>query len=136
MSKWQVVVDAINIYNKDSEKYRKRKESNPKSFYCGIISIVYAIVGVMLGFGAIYGTMWLFDNVDSSGQFFISIATVFGAIIVGIFGTVMFLFFLIRAFVASIFQINMEGKALGIVALLFTILLLSGCIALAVILLI
>jgi hypothetical protein len=90
----------------------------------------------MLGFGAIYGTMWLFDNVDSSGQFFISIATVFGAIIVGIFGTVMFLFFLIRAFVASIFQINMERKALGIVALLFTILLLSGCIALAVILLI
>lgn len=69
MSKWQVVVDAINIYNKDSEKYRKRKESNPKSFYCGIISIVYAIVGVMLGFGAIYGTMWLFDNVDSSGKF-------------------------------------------------------------------
>ena len=134
MSKWQVVVDAINIYNKDSEKYRKRKESNPKSFYCGIISIVYAIVGVMLAL-VIYGTMWLFDNVDSSGQFFISMPRFWSHHCWYIWYGYVFIL-LIRAFVASIFQINMERKALGIVALLFTILLLSGCIALAVILLI
>lgn len=128
MAKGQVIRDMINIFFKDIERYKGIRTEKPESLHCGIISFVYTILSVVIGAGAVYVAIMLFEGIGDAGGVLLTIATVLGGVVLGLIGVMYYFLFIIRAIIAAVNQIKMSRKILGIIALIFNLLILAGTI--------
>lgn len=128
MAKGQVLSDMIKIFIKDSQRYNRIKLSKPESVYFGIVSLIYTILSVVVGGGLFYLAVMLFDVINNSNGVLFSLAMVIAAVVLVLSGLVFYFLFIIRGNIASIYQLRMSKKTIGVIALLFNLLLLIGSI--------
>ena len=64
----KLLSDLFKMFLKDSEKYAKIKASNEQSVYFGVVSIVYSILGLVLGGAAVFFSIRILEGIGGSNN--------------------------------------------------------------------
>lgn len=125
--------DLLNVFIRDTEKYRRIKASDKasESVYFGVKSILCSVVGVAAGIGLAAGGFFLLGSIQGSGN-------VIGVILLAIFGVsaiigggACLLMCAIRSITTAILQIKLNRKPIGKAALIVGILIILAMVAVA-----
>lgn len=109
----------FRTFVKDSERFStiKNSENSEKSIYFGVIGILSSILGVAICLASVFGGLLLIENASSNSNI---LAAIFGAI-VALGGVVGLFMSAIRGMIASIYQIRLPRKTIGVVALIINL---------------
>lgn len=126
----EIITNLFRMFFKDSIKYTKIKNENPNSKYFGIVGIVYPILALILGGGAIYFSVKLLNDIGGFNNIIVAIFIIIGGAALGIGGALGFFSYVIRGIIVSSYQIKLHKKTIGVVALIVNFLILCASIVL------
>lgn len=131
----KLFLDIIRIVKRDSLKYEKIKDTNEKSVYFGVISIVFMFLSLLIGAATIFISLQIFGSIGGSNNVLGTIFLVIVGVALGLCGVFSYLIFLIRGIITACYQIKMPRKTLGIVALIINLLIFAASVCIMILLL-
>lgn len=122
----RLIADVLNIFLKDSQKFNKIKTENKQSIYFGTAAIIYPLLGLIFGGGAVFFSLKILEEIGNSGNVLLAVLLIIGGAALGIGGALGYLLSLIRGFILASYQLRLERKSLGFVALTLNIIIFAA----------
>lgn len=113
----------FRTFVKDSERFStiKNSENSEKSIYFGVIGILSSILGVAICLASVFGGLLLIENASSNSNILAAIFFIIVGATVALGGVVGLFMSAIRGMIASIYQIRLPRKTIGVVALIINL---------------
>lgn len=122
----------IKIFIKDSEKFNIIKNSgkSEKSIYFAIVGILSSVLGIAVSLALILCGVFLIESMNGSGNILVAIFGIIAGAAVALSGGLGLIMCSIRGMIVAIYQLKLNRKPIGVIALILNIVIMIAIIIL------